>query len=103
MPALIASMRDIFKLHPSIKILIAATVRNQETIECFLQACSESLHTGVPLYIEAMLDENAFDLEDLQIPVPEYLEQTGFFLVNEPNVRIFEIARSSPAKDAFAV
>ena len=41
MPALLATMRDIFEFHPLIKILIAAAVRNNDTMECFLRGCGK--------------------------------------------------------------
>ncbi len=42
MPALIATIRDLFELYPGIKFLISATVRNEETIVGFLRACGMS-------------------------------------------------------------
>lgn len=39
MPALIATIRDLFELYPKLKVLIAAAVRNEKTLKCFLDAC----------------------------------------------------------------
>ena len=39
MPALIATIRDLFELYPKLKVLISAAVRNEETLKCFLEAC----------------------------------------------------------------
>lgn len=41
MPALIATVRDLFELYPSAKFLISATIRNEETLNCFLKACGQ--------------------------------------------------------------
>ena len=39
MPALIATIRDLFELNLKLKVLISAAVRNEKTLECFLEAC----------------------------------------------------------------
>ena len=39
MPALVATIRDLFELYPRLKVLISVTVRNEETVKCFLDAC----------------------------------------------------------------
>ena len=41
-PALIATLRDLFGLNSATVGLIAATVRNEDTIKLFLQACRGS-------------------------------------------------------------
>ena len=38
-PALVATIRDLFELYPRLKALISITVRNEETVNCFLDAC----------------------------------------------------------------
>ena len=39
MSALIATIRELFELYPKLKVLISAAVRNEETLNCFLEAC----------------------------------------------------------------
>lgn len=39
MPALIATIRDLFELYNGTRVLISATVRNEETLARFLRAC----------------------------------------------------------------
>lgn len=41
MPALVATIRDLFELYPRLKALISVTVRNEETVKCFLDACGK--------------------------------------------------------------
>jgi predicted nicotinamide N-methyase len=45
-PSLVATLRDLFDRYPSLRVLISATIRNQETFEVFLAACGEALGPG---------------------------------------------------------
>ena len=44
-PALVSSLRQLFEMNTSLRVLIAATIRNEETFETFLTACSGYPHT----------------------------------------------------------
>ncbi|KAL9638763.1 MAG: hypothetical protein Q9164_001353 [Protoblastenia rupestris] len=87
MPALIATIRDLFELYPQVTILISATVRNQDTLAVFLGAC----------------DMNGFDVEHLDFPVPKREDQIGFFIPTSTTIKIFLITNSRGSTDAFAL
>lgn len=42
-PALVTTIRDLFNLYPETKILISATVRNEDTLAAFLDACGKRM------------------------------------------------------------
>ena len=42
LPALVATIRDLFELYPKARVLISATVRNQNTLSHFQEACGMS-------------------------------------------------------------
>jgi hypothetical protein len=42
-PSLCASLREFFDLNSALLVLIAATIRNEQTFEAFQNACSGSL------------------------------------------------------------
>ncbi len=39
-------MRDLFELYPMTRMLISATVRNEDTLAAFLKACSQYLYSS---------------------------------------------------------
>lgn len=41
-PALVSSMREFFDVNAALQVLVAATIRNEQTFEAFVQACSGS-------------------------------------------------------------
>tara|TARA_R110002003_G_scaffold40_6_gene2649 strand:- start:7205 stop:7945 length:741 start_codon:yes stop_codon:yes gene_type:complete len=41
-PRLVSTMREFFELNPALNVLISATIRNEQTFEAFLNACSGS-------------------------------------------------------------
>lgn len=43
-PALVSSMREFFSVKPTLEVVIAATIRNEQTFQTFIKACSGSLH-----------------------------------------------------------
>jgi hypothetical protein len=50
-PALVSSMREFFELKPALQVLVAATIRNEQTFQTFLNACSGSPHKYIILYV----------------------------------------------------
>ncbi|MDI1490112.1 MAG: hypothetical protein OHK93_001312 [Ramalina farinacea] len=87
MPALIATVRDLFELYPSAKFLISATIRNEETLNCFLKAC----------------DANNFIRKEIDFPLQSFEDQTGFFITGETPIKIFELRAPVSMPDAFAL
>lgn len=41
-PRLVATLREFFELNAELQVLISATIRNEQTFETFLNACSKS-------------------------------------------------------------
>lgn len=62
-PALIATLVDLVEMFPAVKILIAATIRNEETFKNFVQVCSM----------------NSFAVEEIDFPVMPLEIQEGPF------------------------
>lgn len=85
-PPLIATMRDLFELS-DISILISATVRNEQTLDVFTMAC----------------EKNGFTLEQLDVPMPEKENQTGFFVPTTTFIKIFLITNEGSIGDPFAL
>ncbi|KAL9132216.1 MAG: hypothetical protein Q9217_000020 [Psora testacea] len=86
-PALMATIRDLFELYPESKVLISATVRNQNTLSAFITACKTN-----NLYIER-----------LDFPVPSAEDQIGFFIPTLTSIEIFVITHTKDSKDAFTL
>jgi hypothetical protein len=45
-PALVATLREFLHLNSALKVLIAATIRNEQTFQAFQNACSGSPHSS---------------------------------------------------------
>lgn len=86
-PALVATLRDLFELYPLIKVLISATVRNEETLASFVRAC---MH-------------NSFTVRQLDVRMHDGKEQTGFFIPTTTPIKVFLITKEGPANDPFAI
>lgn len=85
-PALISTLRDLFELYPLIKVLISATVRNEETLASFTKACLN----------------NSFTFKQLDVPMHSSEEQIGFFLPTKTPIFIFLVTKEGPVNDPFA-
>ena len=104
-PGLVATMRDLFELYPSVQILISATVRNEDTLSVFLKACGRKNPDVCP-YPKIVLrgaDANDFDVKKLQYPIPEVEDQIGFFVQNAIPIELCKITNASSFTDAFAI
>lgn len=84
-PALVATLGDLFEMYPQIKALISATVRNQETLTFFTQACLNK----------------SFTMKQLDVPTPNE-EQVGFFVPTTTAITIFLITKEGTSNDPFA-
>lgn len=63
-PALIATLVDLVEMFPAVKILIAATIRNEETFKNFVKVCSM----------------NHFAVEEIDFPVmPPEIQEGPFY------------------------
>lgn len=74
---LLSTFGDIFELYPDVKILMAATVRNEETAQKFPDACR--LHR--------------FGLEEIDFPVPSSKCQNGPFYTDQVPIQLSHITK----------
>jgi hypothetical protein len=81
-PALVATLDELFDMFPQVMILIAATERNRETFEKFLTACQAS---GIVM-------------EHVDFPVRSRHDQMGPFYSDRAPIHICRLTR--PATDA---
>ncbi|TDZ71719.1 Protein-lysine N-methyltransferase EFM3 [Colletotrichum trifolii] len=80
-PALIATLEELFTLFPKVEVLISATQRNEITFEAFCNRCS---HRGM-------------GLDYVDCPIPFKAEQKGPFYSDSVPIRICRVsAPSSP-------
>ncbi|KAF2640996.1 hypothetical protein P280DRAFT_449845 [Massarina eburnea CBS 473.64] len=86
-PALVSSLREFFELNSSLHVLIAATVRNEQTFETFLNACRR----------------NHFSLNLVDFPACPEQHQDGPFYPTWSQISIWEITRPQPVGDPFAL
>ncbi|KAJ4355855.1 uncharacterized protein N0V89_003876 [Didymosphaeria variabile] len=85
-PALVSSMREFFELNAALQILVAATIRNEQTFETFLNACRR----------------NRFTLQQIDFaPLPEPLQDGPFYPTATP-IQIWRITRAHTTQDPFA-
>lgn len=85
-PSLIATMRDLFELYPRIDVLVSATVRNEQTVNCFIQAALT----------------NGYTVKTLDVPLKAESEQVGFFVPSVTAIRIFLVTKKGTTSDPFA-
>jgi hypothetical protein len=78
-PALVATMVDLTELYPEVKIVIAATIRNEKTFTLFLEACRE----------------NAFVVENIEFDVLPQEKQEGPFYGDGTPIRLCSIMSES--------
>ncbi|KAG8533692.1 uncharacterized protein KY384_001433 [Bacidia gigantensis] len=84
-PALVATLRDLFEMYNQAKVIISATVRNEDTLACFIQACNA----------------NEFRHRTLAFQLPHFAEQTGFFIIKSTRIEILEITSPEKPRDPF--
>lgn len=77
-PALVATLVDLVEIFPAVEILIAATVRNEETFNTFLQVCSI----------------NSFVVEHISFPVPAPEDQEGPFYSDGIPIQLCRVKRN---------
>ncbi|KAK8226705.1 putative methyltransferase-domain-containing protein [Phyllosticta capitalensis] len=76
-PALVATLADLLQRQPSLNILIAATIRNEETFEAFSVVCRR----------------NGLSHEEVQFAPPLAERQTGPFYATTTPIRIVEVSK----------
>lgn len=77
-PALVSTFGDLFDLYPTIKIIIAATIRNPTTFEGFLRACQA----------------NAYGVEEVEFGIKAAGLQEGPFYSDMVPIKLCIITKS---------
>ncbi|KAF2248224.1 hypothetical protein BU26DRAFT_329496 [Trematosphaeria pertusa] len=86
-PALVSSLREFFELNPALQVLVAATIRNEQTFETFLNSCKR----------------NGFSVALIDFPpTPAHLQDGPFYPTPTP-IQIWQITRHRPSGDPFAL
>ena len=96
MPALASTLDRILALNPDAKALISATLRNEKTLDAFMNACSKSLHSLMfqkRTSFENLSDVSGLRAQRLQVPLPREDSQTGFFFSTTTPILVFLITR----------
>jgi protein-lysine N-methyltransferase EEF2KMT len=93
--ALVATLRNFFDLRPTIQIFISGAVRNVETYETFLHACSTYLETGHGMKILSILipDRNQFEVEEIQFEARPIRDQRALFYATAVPLKILSITK----------
>jgi protein-lysine N-methyltransferase EEF2KMT len=76
-PALVATFRELFGLFPGVRVLIAATVRNQDTFETFVRTCRG----------------NGLGVEEIGFPMVRGEEQEGPFYEDRVPIKLCFVRR----------
>ncbi|KAG5926105.1 hypothetical protein E4U42_003649 [Claviceps africana] len=76
-PALIATLLDLFTLYPEVQVYISATERNAETYQVFLDVCKER-----NLLVESLASE-----------IPPRSQQRGPFYNDDVSIKLCRVAR----------
>ncbi|KAM7185225.1 putative methyltransferase domain containing protein [Naviculisporaceae sp. PSN 640] len=71
-PSLVGTLEDLVGLYPDVKVLIAATERNRETFESFLDVCKK----------------RGFEVDSQSFPVPKREDQQGPFYSDAAPIHI---------------
>ncbi|KAL8836634.1 MAG: hypothetical protein Q9170_002858, partial [Blastenia crenularia] len=79
-PALVSTLRDLFKHLPELQVLLASAIRTESTLTSFLDAC----------------DANNFQVKDLDIPAIPSEKQSGFFHPTFDPIHIYLIKSFPP-------
>lgn len=91
--ALVATIRMLFDLRPSLKVIIAGTIRNVETFETFRHACSKSTAVEVDEIINANHPpvRNHFNIEEIPFEPKSIHEQKALFYAKAVPFKILSI------------
>ncbi|KAI0012588.1 FAM86A protein [Xylariaceae sp. FL0662B] len=76
-PALVGTLEELVGMFPQVAVLIAATERNRETFESFLEVC----------------DRKRFSVEEVNFELPKRQDQQGPFYDGEVPIRICKILK----------
>lgn len=104
-PALVLTLHDLFARYHDAKALISATLRNEKTLNAFMDACGESLQWSMSHADDKLIPAAADGLhtERLQIPLAKEETQLGFFIPTSSPILVFLITRSGTKSDIAAI
>ncbi|RFU81983.1 hypothetical protein TARUN_213 [Trichoderma arundinaceum] len=77
-PALVSTLLDLFGLYPDVEVIIAATQRNLQTFQVFLEKC----------------EEERLKVEDVSFEIPPRDQQEGPFYNDHVAIRICKVSKS---------
>ena len=78
-PALTATIRDLFELYPKLRIIISATIRNTKTLQYFIASC----------------EKNGFNITMLDVSMRSAKNQIGFFMSTRTAVSVYLITKET--------
>ncbi|KAI9754759.1 MAG: hypothetical protein M4579_004544 [Chaenotheca gracillima] len=102
-PLLVSSLTDLFNRFPKVQVIVAATLRNEDTFRSFEKACSESMKVDEIREAERVEEKHNLDIVPVDAAVPTLKNQSGLFHPTEVPIRISSITRAGPASDPFAI
>jgi protein-lysine N-methyltransferase EEF2KMT len=93
--ALVATLRNFFDLRPTIQIFISGAVRNVETYETFLQACSRYFETGYGINSLSSFipDRNRFEVKEIDFEARPIRDQRALFYATAVPLKILSITK----------
>ena len=107
-PRLVHTLSEFFVLNPALEVLIAATIRNEQTFETFLNACSGSSNSETAaLRVDDVLltcgvERNKLEFAEVEFsPVPEQLQDGPFYPTSTP-IQIWRVTKGQISGDPFA-
>ena len=89
--------------HEGIKALISATLRNEDTLKTFTDACGKFIMwTSLQDWKLISAASNRFHVERLQIPLVKEENQFGFFFSTSTPILVFMITRGEMKLDPWS-
>lgn len=76
-PDLVATLLELFELYPHVEVIIAATQRNLQTFQVFLEKC----------------EEEKLKVEDVSFEIPSRDQQKGPFYNDQVAFRICKVSK----------
>lgn len=96
-PLLLSTVRDLFENYGVKEFIIAATLRNEDTFNTFLNGCGKSMISSENwerLGINLKTETNTFKVERMPFESTSSDEQTGFFHSTSIPIRTYRILRT---------
>lgn len=96
--ALVATIRMLFDLRPSLRVIIAGAIRNADTFESFRQACRKSHQSSTPVTLADICTvRNRFNVEEIPFEAKPIREQRALFYAKAVPFKIVSITAPTNA------